>query len=226
MPRSAAGCSKAPSIASRTSAMSWNRCRRSFCRQRCRHSRSAGGVSAGSALQSGSVLDDAGEHLGDAVAAERRRAGQHLVEHAAERPDVGALVDHAVRAPARGSCTARSRAARRLCVSPIVASAGASELGSLPCARRPGEAEVEHLHAPVGRDLDVGRLEIAMHDAALVRRLERLDQLARDARPRRRSADRVVQPALRAWRAMRSASVSPSTSSRTSARMPSLSWTP
>ena len=38
-------------------------------------------------------LDHVGEHLGDAVARERRRAGQHLVEHTAERPDIGALVD-------------------------------------------------------------------------------------------------------------------------------------
>ena len=38
-------------------------------------------------------LDHVGEHLGNAVPRERRRADQHLVEHAAERPDVSALVD-------------------------------------------------------------------------------------------------------------------------------------
>ena len=31
--------------------------------------------------------------VGDRVAGERRQAGQHFVEHAAERPDVGPLVD-------------------------------------------------------------------------------------------------------------------------------------
>ena len=93
MSLSRAGCSKAPSIARRTSAMSWNRCRRSFCRQRCRHSRSAAGVSRRERRPVGLRLDHVGEHLGDAVARERRRAGQHLVEHAAERPDVAALVD-------------------------------------------------------------------------------------------------------------------------------------
>ena len=42
------------------------------------------------------------------------------------------------------------------------------------------EAEIEHLHGPVRADLDVGRLEIAMDDALLVRRVERLGDLPRD----------------------------------------------
>ena len=45
---------------------------------------------------------------------------------------------------------------------------------------RLGETEVEHLHRAVGADLDVGRLQIAMDDALLVRRLERVGDLARD----------------------------------------------
>ena len=36
-----------------------------------------------------------------------------------------------------------------------------------------GETEVEHLHRAVGFDLDVGRLQIAVHDAGVVCRLER-----------------------------------------------------
>ena len=39
------------------------------------------------------------------------------------------------------------------------------------------EAEVEDLHAPVRRDLHVRRLEVAMHDPLLVRRLQRLGDL-------------------------------------------------
>ena len=43
-----------------------------------------------------------------------------------------------------------------------------------------GQAEVQHLDRAVGRDLDVGRLQIAMDDAVLVRRFERLGNLPRD----------------------------------------------
>ena len=49
------------------------------------------------------------------------------------------------------------------------------------------EAEVEHLHGAVGPDLDVRGLEIAMHDAALVRGLERVGDLPRDRAALRRA---------------------------------------
>ena len=67
------------------------------------------------------------------------------------------------------------------------------------------------LHDAVRRDLDIRRLQIAMDDAFLVRGLERVRDLPRD---------RAAPPSMRQLRrgAMRSASVSPSTSSRTSAR--------
>ena len=42
------------------------------------------------------------------------------------------------------------------------------------------EPEVEHLDRAVGPQLDVGRLQIAMDDALLVRRFERLRDLLRD----------------------------------------------
>ena len=66
-------------------------------------------------------------------------------------------------------------------------------------------------------DLDVGRLEIAMDDALLVRRFEGVGDLPRDG-------ERVVHRQRLA--AMRSASVSPSTSSITSARTVPLSSRP
>ena len=43
-------------------------------------------------------LENAGDHVGTGLAAKRRASGQHLVEHAPKRPDVGPLVD---RSPAR-----------------------------------------------------------------------------------------------------------------------------
>ena len=68
------------------------------------------------------------------------------------------------------------------CVPPTVIVGECAICGPLPVPPiGPGETEVEHLHAPRGRDLDVGRLEVAVHDAALVRRFERLDHLTREA---------------------------------------------
>ena len=79
------------------------------------------------------------------------------------------------------------------------------------------QTEVEDLHDPVGRDLDIGGLQIAVDDALLVRRVERFGDLPRDGQ---RLVERMGP------RAMRSASVSPSTSSSTNARIPSASSSP
>ena len=43
-----------------------------------------------------------------------------------------------------------------------------------------GQAEVEDLYRAVGRDLDIGRLQVAVDDAFFVRRVERVRDLARD----------------------------------------------
>ena len=78
--------------------------------------------------------------------------------------------------------------------------------------RGPWPAEVQHLHGAVRAHLDVGRLQIAMDDALLVRRFERFgDLLSRSAAPRRSGSGPC---------AMRSASRRPSTSSITSAFTP------
>jgi len=47
-------------------------------------------------------------------------------------------------------------------------------------AERLGEAEIQDLHGAVGAQLDVGGLQVAMDDAVLVRRFERVGDLARD----------------------------------------------
>ena len=56
----------------------------------------------------------------------------------------------------------------------VAAAARARRLGEL------GQAEVQHLHRAVVAHLDVGRLEIAVNDAALVRGFQRLGNLSRD----------------------------------------------
>ena len=62
--------------------------------------------------------------------------------------------------------------------------------------RRLGEPEVEYLHRAVGPHLDVGGLQIAVNDALLVRRFERLGNLLRD-RERLIERDRTSSNALR-----------------------------
>ena len=112
-----------------------------------------------------------------------RLAGEHLVQHDTEGPDVRALVD---RAPARllgrhvrggAEDDARGRAGVGECRGLREVRRGARRrIGRV----RLGEAEVEHLDLAVGRELHVRGLEVAVDDALLVRGLERLGDLARD----------------------------------------------
>ena len=78
-------------IASRDAPTAAGRC--AFPDDRRSSRRIDAGVSTGSRLNRGLALDDVAEHLGGGPPGERARAGQHLEHHAAERPDVGALVD-------------------------------------------------------------------------------------------------------------------------------------
>ena len=128
--------------------------------------------------------DHRAEHLGHVRAVECARSRQHLVQDAAERPDVAALVrlaalrlfgrhvggrtqDHADAGQHRGR---RNRGRRRdVCVA-----------GRGFWVRKLGEAEVQDLHRPVRPNLDVGRFQVAVNDPLLVRCLERLGDLRRD----------------------------------------------
>ena len=67
--------------------------RASFSRQSSSVRRTAGETPDGSASRSAVALEHARERARDVLAEERGLARQHLVEHAAERPDVGAPVD-------------------------------------------------------------------------------------------------------------------------------------
>ena len=86
-----------------------------------------------------------------------RLLGPHVGRRAEDQPDCG------------------HRAARD-----ASASSDASALAAPRRLQRLRQPEVEHLHRAVGAHLDVGRLEIAMDDALLVRRFERLGDLPRD----------------------------------------------
>ena len=78
--------------------MSRSRCPGSFCKQHWSNRRISDGVAAGSARPVRLALEDARERIGHRRTSKRALARQHLVEHAAKRPDIGAFVH---RQPAR-----------------------------------------------------------------------------------------------------------------------------
>ena len=124
------------------------------CRRRVR--REIGGI----------VFEDRGERFRCRIALERPRPRQHLVDHHAQREDVGAVVD---RLPAdllgchiahRAHDDARTRE-------------GVGDLRGLigpGGADQFGHTEVQDLHASIASEKQVLRLQIAMDDAAVVRR--------------------------------------------------------
>ena len=94
---------RGPPISKRASPMSRRRRFGSVSRQRTNSRRTFSGVWAG-AIPFRVALEDRRDGVVRGFAREERPRGQHLVPGAAERPDVGPLVDPC-RAPARGSCT-------------------------------------------------------------------------------------------------------------------------
>ena len=208
-PRAAADAEAEPDIASSANAMSladWKRCAGLFSRQRrTTRSRCGGTAPAGSA--GGSSLRIAVIRSTVESPAKARLAGEHLVEHGAEREDVGAMVGglaaHLLRAPCSRRCPAPARgpsaAWSRRCVTVAFRS------GVLD---QPGQAEVEDLGAAVGGDEDVVGLQVAVDDALGVRGGQALrdlhgqvGRLARRERPvaqRRAPASRLrAAPARR-----------------------------
>ena len=87
------GSARASSIATRASPIDCSRSRGFLRRQRRTSSTMRGGVAGRQRREVGRVLEDAGEDVRHGLAVEEPPAGEHLVEHDAERPDVGAAVD-------------------------------------------------------------------------------------------------------------------------------------
>ena len=123
------------------------------------------------------AIDHRGERIGDRGTGKRRPAGAHLEHHAAERPDIRALVDVLTARLFRAHVCRGADDDAESCAVP-------GDRGNRRCrggcerADRFGQPEVEDLDGPLGCDLDVGRFQITMDDAAIVRRLERLGDLA------------------------------------------------
>ena len=196
------------------------RCRAAAAADRARGTARAGGGSAAACrpaarVQSGSRVSTAASVSDTVSPSNSARARQHLVEHDAERPDVGArstalplrLLGRHVRRRAEDDAQLRRRAARqrrRVQRRPR----STRPAGSIALARPKSST----LTVPSGADLDVGGLQVAMDDALLVRGFERLGDLPRDRQ-------RLVERRRGRARCARERS-SPSTSSITSARTP------
>src|SRR6185436_2023794 len=104
--------------------------------------------------------------------------GEHLVEHAAERPNVGALIDGLASRLFWAHVGSRAEHNAVACVTD-------GDRGRLAKIRARftaffRQSEVEDLDDAVRRDLDIRRLEIPVHDAMLVRDLEGLGDLFGD----------------------------------------------
>ena len=110
---------------------------------------------------------DLGDDVGRCLSIERRPARQHLVEHAAERPDIGPRVDlfasrllgRHVRDGPENDPRRRSAGDRRQQRRPAVGGRRGERLG---------QAKVEDLHRSVRRQLDIGRFQIAVYDSTFV----------------------------------------------------------
>ena len=149
----------------------------------------------------GTPLRLALEDLGD-----RRRRGiggkcfvprQHLEQHAAKGPDVGAGID---RQPPRllgAHVGRRAQHGADACVARLRRCLGGADAS----VRRGGlgQAEVQHLDDAGRRHFDVGGLQVPVNDRLLVRRCQRRDDLAGDLQrfPQRQpaSADPVGERA-------------------------------
>jgi hypothetical protein len=144
----------------------------------------------------GILREHSRQEIGHGGAGERPAAGQELEEHAAERPDVGAFVDRL--SPCLFRAHVGSGAEHD---SSYRADGGHCRL--VERRRHRGlaghplrQAEVEHLDRAVRGQLDVGRLEIAVDDAAFVGGVERRGELARDLQ-RLRHGQRAAHEAVR-----------------------------
>jgi hypothetical protein len=121
--------------------------------------------------------EDRDNGIGCGGTRKRKTAGQHFIEHTAECPDIRALVDR-LTARLLGTHVRRcSDDPPRFRYELSCHRAGIAGRARHRCC----EAEIQDLDVAGLRQLDVGGLQIAVNDPRLVRRIERLGDLAGDA---------------------------------------------
>jgi hypothetical protein len=124
------------------------------------------------------------ERVDHAPLGEQALARQHLVEHHADRPDVGPFVD-------RPAARLRRRHVRRRAENHPLARAAEGDRGRVSEVHRQQsgaaegieglrQPEVEDFDLPVHRSLDVLRLQVSMNDPLLVRLFEGVSDLQRN----------------------------------------------
>jgi hypothetical protein len=124
------------------------------------------------------LFEDRGHRVRCRLTVERAASREHLVEHRPERKDVGAMI--------RGhpADLLRRHVAERAQDDAGLRIGRRGRQGAQPGQRdvglgQLGQAEVQNLHAPVCRDEDVLRLQVAVDDALVVRRGETTGNLDR-----------------------------------------------
>ncbi len=156
-------------------------------------------------LPRGGALQDAGDRVRDGLALKDSVTGERFVETAPERPDVGALVDRFA------ACLLGAHVGD----GPEDDTGGGGGVGNgkglLWLTRELGleslgEAEIQDFDLPFRSDLGVGGLQVAVDDALLMSGLEAFGHLFEE----RKASATGMGP-----RWIRSASVSPGTSSST-----------
>ena len=144
------------------------------------------------------------------LALEQPLPGEHLEQHDAEGPDVGAFV-HRRASGLFGTHVGRGAHDDAGPGRPAAERCRVGHCLGRRCFQRLGETEVEQLDAAVRQQLDVGRLEVAVDDAVLVGGFQRLGNLRGGAQ---RLGDGQGPCLSRSERSI------PSTSSITSALLP------
>src|SRR5262249_42817390 len=121
-----------------------------------------------------------GERLAAVSTLEGAVPGEHLEQHAAERPDVRSRVRWQARRLLGTHVSDRAHNQTRVrlveCEGRQLADIGPRSIAN-GCL---GQPEVEDLYRSVARKFDIGRLQVAMHDALLMRRGYGVGDLARD----------------------------------------------
>ena len=167
----------------RTTDKSGMRARRSRSRHRLMSVRSAGwNIRGGSAAQSGSPRRIAASVSETSSPSNAFLPDQHFEQQTAERPDVAALIDRLALRLLRTHVGGGAENDAGLCARVGERRRGREIDGAARIAGFvTGQSEIEHLHLAIGGQRDVAGFEVAVNDPLLVRRFQRVDDLARNS---------------------------------------------